>query len=454
MRRAATLLAIALVALAWPTLAQQEKFGHCGTIALIFMNPDLQVRDDGLVHVSGTFFIQFQAIGPDAARVAKIGYSFGKPVPDPLVNCDFPGEPLLLAGMKNYRMDAQANDGFFVPVNTTSVPDSEYAASIVAYDEAGNYLSAFHAIAVVENGPNCRTDKVCEDRTAPWPMILPGDGEQVHDVGGITVEFGEPVQDVTVKVNGEQVIPEAWVPPARDDDLQPDNDHDDCGPLGDISLVNLCHRTVWGSGFRLDVEPQDGDVVEVKAIDLQGNEATKIVTVGGATQGGAIELVEPELTLRAEATEVEVEAGQGAEYRVTLTNVGSGAAEARMTVAAPEGVTVTWSSPTATVPSGGEETMVLTAQPNPDVRPGAYTLNVKATYKSGTADQEKVLALTLKVTEFRPVPESPLRRTRANVTDEATGEGDAARNAPGAETALLLAGLALAETARRRRRDR
>lgn len=450
--RSSTLVAALLALAALPALAQQDEFGQCGDIQLIFMNPDLRPRDDGLVYASGTFFIQFQAIGEGAARVAKIGYSFGKPLPDALVTCDFPNEPLLLAGMHNYRVDATPEDGFFVPINTTTVPDGEYAASIVAYDASGTYLSAFWAKAVVENGPNCRTDKVCEDHTQPWPIILPGDGAQVNEAGGITIEFGEFVADVTVRVNGELVIPAPWVPPARDDDVQPDNDHDDCGPLQDFTLVNLCHKTVWGSGFRIDRTPVDGDVIEVRAIDTAGNKATKIVTVGGATQGGAIELVEPEVTLTAEATELEVEAGQAAEYRLKLVNVGTGAAEVRLTVQAPEGVTSEWGTPTVTIASGAEEFVALKATPAQDVKPGSYTLVAKATYKSGTADQEKNLGLGLKVTEYRPVPESPLRRTRANLTADDEGGDATGRRTPGVEPLLVAAALGAVAALERRRR--
>lgn len=453
MRLTALAATAALLAAATPfALAQQEEFGHCGDISLVFMNPDLRPRDDGYVHASGTFFIQFQAIGPNAASVSGIRFSFGKPLPDGAATCDAPGEPLVIAGVPGYRSDATPEDGFYVPINTTLVPDGEYGASVIAYDASGGYLAAFYTKAIVENGPNCRNDRVCEDNTQPWPIILPGDGVQVHPDGGITVEFGEAVADVTVKINGEQVIPRLWTPPARDNDVTPNNDAEECGPRAQLP-GNLCSRIVWGSGFHVAREPADGDVIEVRAIDGSGNEATKVVTVGGATQGGAIELVEPELTMTAETTEIEVEAGQSAEYRVKLVNVGSGQAEARMTLQGPEGVATEWSSPSVTVPSGGEEVLTLKATPSQDVRPGGYTLVAKATYKSGTADQEKQLALALKVTEYRPVPESPLRRQRAELNQTAVDEAaaDGPQRTPGMEPLLAIGALALLAVARRRR---
>lgn len=447
---AAGLLAVALPA----TQAQQEQFGHCGNITLVFMNPDIRPREDGYVHVSGTFFIQFQAIGETAAQVATIAFSFGKPIPDPVTTCDAPGEPVTGVRIPKYRVDKDGSDGFFVPINTTLVPDGEYSAAITAFDSGGGYLAQFYTKAIVENGAECRTQRVCQDNVMPWPMILPGDGEQTNGVNGITIEFGEFVADVTVKINGEQVIPQPWTPPERDDDAKPDNDDEDCGPLneGPPRGAPVCRRVLWGSGFIVDRVPNPGDVIEVQSIDQAGIPGTKIVTVGGVTQGGTIVLVEPELTLSAETTEAEVEAGQTAEYRLKLVNVGEGTAEARMTVEGPEGVVTEWDSPTVQVEKGAERFVTFKATPAQDLRPGGYTLLAKATYKSGTADQEKQLVLTLRVTEYRPVPQSPIRQTRANVT-EAPEDDAGANRAPGLEPALLVAaGAAVAIALRGRQR--
>jgi hypothetical protein len=454
MKRILTFAAVALMALPALPAGAQEGFGACGNITLIFMNQDLRPRDDGFVHVSGTFFIQFQAIGADASRVAKVAFSFGKPFPDGVAACDTPVEPATGAYVRNYRSDADAADGFFVPINTTLVPDDTYGAAITAFDASGAYLAQFYTKAIVENGPNCFPQRTrCEDHVLPWAMILPGDGNQTNEVGGITIEFAEPVVDVQVKINGEQVIPQPWEPPARDDDAIPDNDGEECTTPEELRFLPVvCRRVVWGSGFRVDREPAVGDVIEVKAIDTSGNEHTKTVNVGGSTQGGTIELATPELQVSADLPEQAVEAGETAEYRLKLVNVGQGNAEARMTVSAPEGVATEWSNPTIAVPSGAEEFVILKATPGQDLRPGGYTLQVKAIYKSGTEDVEKSLALALKVEEFRPVPVSPLRQTRANSTAADDGADDQPRRSPGAEPVLLLGAIAVLVLVERRRR--
>jgi hypothetical protein len=463
MRKFPALALAALVALPALAAQAQQPFPQCGAVSLIFMNPDLRPRDDGYVHASGTFFIQFQAIGDRAAEVAKIGFSFGKPLPDALATCEPPAPlpPLTGVYIPQYRSDATPEDGFFVPINTTLVPDDIYGAALDAYTADGAVLAHLYTQAVVENGANCfPTADRCADHTAPWPIVLPGDGAQTNPVGGITIEFAEGVSDVLVRINGEQVVPEPWTPPARDDDAQPDNDDADCSALQGITdqtpLGNnyVCHRTIWGSGFHLAREAKAGDVIEVRALDQAGNEATKVLTIGGATQGGAIALQEPELQMTVDAVEQEVEAGQAAQWRLKLINVGQGDAEARMTVQAPDNVSVEWDAPTVTVAAGQEQVVVLKATPARDVKPGSYSVVAKATYKSGTDDKEQQLPLKLGVREYRPVPESPLRQTRVNTTDNEPPPENA-RATPGLEPAFAAGAVAAVAllVARRARRD-
>jgi hypothetical protein len=462
MRPTSVLVSVTLVALvAAPFVAAQapQPFPQCGSVTLIFMNPDLRPRDDGFVHASGTFFIQFQAIGDTAADVAKIAFSFGKPLPDEVAQCEGgPTGPFTGLYAQNYRSDSSAADGFFVPVNTTLVPDGEYGAALDAFDASGALMGHLYTKAIVENGANCfpRAED-CDDHTAPWPMILPGDGEQTNEGGGITIEFAEFVSDVLVRVNGEQVVPDAWAVPPRDDDAQPDNDAEDCAGLQDttdqLPLGNnyLCHRVVWGSGFRIARATEAGDVIEVRAIDLAGNEATKVVNVGGVTQGGGIALQTPELTLTSDVTDQEAQVTSPAEFNLKLVNVGKGDAEARMTLQAPGNLTIEWGSPTVTVPAGGEQVVSLKATPTKELKPGEYTLLAKATYKSGTDDVTKQLALHLRVSESRQVPDSPLRQTRVNQS-ELPPEDAPAKGTPGLEPLAMVGALALVAVVERRRR--
>jgi len=192
----------------------------------------------------------------------------------------------------------------------------------------------------------------------------------------------------------------------------------------------------------------------VVALDLSGNEGTKVVTVGGVTQGGTIQLTEPELQLTTDTVSQDVEQGGNATFAFKLTNVGTGEAEARMTANAPDNVTLTWSSPTVRVPSGQSVVASLDAQTTNDIRPGHYTIVTVATYKSGTTDKDQRLSVGLVVQENRPVPVSPLRQARADATDDDFGDNQDTRKSPDAGPVFLVFGAAaVAVAAARRRRD-
>ncbi|HLE48296.1 MAG TPA: hypothetical protein VI818_08370, partial [Candidatus Thermoplasmatota archaeon] len=178
--------------------------GQCG-VKLVLKNPDLQEASDGFIHASGWFFIQFQAVGPDADRVKSFAFSFGKAAPDGYSNCNVGGQAVTGAYILNYRGDYTPEDGFFVPINTTLVRDDEYGAAVHAYDQPnaqGREIGRFYAKARVENGcavMGCRdkttADILKQDKVKPWPRVLPGDGKQTNgDVKGLTIEFAESVK--------------------------------------------------------------------------------------------------------------------------------------------------------------------------------------------------------------------------------------------------------------------
>src|SRR5688500_8180847 len=66
---------LAGLALAIPPASAQTH--TCGDIQLVFVNPDLQPGEDGIIRASGQFFAQFQAIGADADKITTFGFSFG-----------------------------------------------------------------------------------------------------------------------------------------------------------------------------------------------------------------------------------------------------------------------------------------------------------------------------------------------------------------------------------------
>jgi hypothetical protein len=128
---------LALLGLTPPATAQQP-FEQCGELQLVFRNADLQRRSDGFVHASGSFFAQFQAIGPTADEITFFGFSFG-PVQSPIEDdtevggmtvCDAPPQAWFTgAYILNYRADTNPDDGFFINLQTDLVPDGTYAAA-------------------------------------------------------------------------------------------------------------------------------------------------------------------------------------------------------------------------------------------------------------------------------------------------------------------------------------
>lgn len=341
-----------------------KAHAQCGKLKLVFRNPDLQEDADGVVHASGTFFIQFQAVGPGAADVTRFSFSFGattKEVNDNAnLNCNtaIPDGPLGRgtggAYLVYYRSDFNPKDGFFVPIRTFNVPDGEYAAAVHAYtgncgpgEVAGCVEVArtwTRAIVKNCNGPSYPTGDYClvgdtpesiraNDKIVPWPMILPGDGQQTNDVKGLTVEFAEPMINDTVKVwvNGNQVSLEKWDPPLRDDDLQPNNDDQPCPANHELRYV--CTRALYGPGFKWLGDVLPNDVIRVEGRDKARNLLVKTVHYGVGTSAGAVDIEKPDVDMAAvNGDTVEIKPGSFHEFNVRLTNLG--ASDAHVNLAA------------------------------------------------------------------------------------------------------------------------
>jgi len=328
--------------------ADTQLFGgsvhkQCGKYALVFRNKDLREDPQDFIHAQGTFFIQFQAVGPGSSEIKRFSFSFGATTDavynQQTLNCNqaVPDNPMGKgtggAYLLYYRSDFNGADGFFVPIRTTNVPDGEYGAAVHAYNAAGTEVARAWAKAKVDNCKpgtggseyNCAASEVVEhDKTLPWPMVLPGDGAQTNaGVDGLTIEFGEPIINETLAVyrNGEALAVEPWKVPARDADIVPLNDDQACSP--DVRLV--CERIVYGPGFKWAGQVQAGDILRVNAEDLNHNYVERTVHVGAATSGGTVELDAPELSLELlNDDDVYIRPGDGHDFNVRVSNIGGG----------------------------------------------------------------------------------------------------------------------------------
>lgn len=458
MRTLATALVLlaALAPLPIPTTAAQpsQGFEKCGEdIVLVFKNPDLQPREDGKVHASGWFFIQFQAIGERALEIEKFTFSFGKPVEPALRTCDAP-EWITGAYLKNYRVDNDPRDGFFVPINTTLVPDGEYGAAVHAYDASNKELVRYYISAMVDNGNRQSTrDPPQKDFTAPWPIVLPGDGEQTNtDVNGLTIEFAEPVLLVEARLNGALLPLEEWTPPARDDDAVPDN------PVNP-SLVN---PRVWGPGFKWNGPVLTDDVLHVRAIDPWGNEANKILHIGDPTIGGRIDLGFPKLEYVVDAAERTANERGQATYNFTITNIGNGSAHGNIVLERTEGLRGKFSKDHVTIRPGENLTTTLTVTAEAGTQPGSYEQKGYFEYKHGEVEERVPFSVrfALAAAQTEAVPDAVVNGTERppGSIEEPTDTGPATtsgeeKGTPGPGLILVAAAaVAAAGIARRLRR--
>lgn len=341
------LLAAPLVAVLAPTATAQLGSGgltYCGEdrygVQLRFHNPDLNPGDDpapdgvgndaSLVEASWALFPQFQAVvGSDSeptirqvkqSEIQSMWFAFG-PIKEGATigpkegNCEKPWSPGLQ--LYAYRSDPNPDDGFFVPINTTAVPDGTYGFALYActsqqyadchpsavenpetgtpQPEDSDLVAAVWGRAVVDNAAeenlpgSSGRDECSDDRCKrdfdfidPWPTVLPGDGKegvQPHadacDSGDekrcVTIEFAERLdvlngseapgdKAIQVWVNGIERTSELqeWTPPARDDDFIPGNDGDASGhPASDCATFGPAQQILEAS--RLCVKNVWGD---------------------------------------------------------------------------------------------------------------------------------------------------------------------------------------------------
>lgn len=420
----------------------ESGFEYCG-VQPVFKNPDLQPWDDGFLHVAGYFFIQFQVIADDPdLQVDRLGYSFGKPIPESQRTCDTP-EWITGAYFRDYRVDDDPSDGFFIPINTTNVPDGDYAAAIHVYS-GGTEIGRGFSTAKVENGCQlwgCADQERAaihgRDIVQPWPVVLPGDGVRPDGGQGLSIEFAEPVHDVRATVNGLEVALGSKQPRLWDDDAFP-------ARLDEDAPANpLLVERVWGPAFEWPGEVPENAVVQVFATDRNNNTVSKILHTTSSAVGGVISLQTPKLDVKVPTAQRRAGVGETASFPVTFVNIGRDTAHTDLHVTAAEGIEVAWEPNHVVVPTGEEATATLVAK---GFEQGTYRIKAWSTYKAGATEQRDDLEFTLTVgesTEIKDVGNETLDTTE-------TPEEENERDTPGPTGLLLVAALAVASLGRRR----
>lgn len=389
---------VGLVIVPTPANAQIQS---CGDIQIIFRNPDLQPKSDGFIYAQGQFFAQFQAIGADADKIAVLGFSFGPQTVDvPGSVCD---APLWATGayVLNYRADRDASDGFFIPLKTSLVPDGTYAAAVHAYDANNNELARFWAKAQVKNcddstqPPRCDGDieqNTRHDKTAPWPMVLPGDGQPLEG-HSLTIEFGEPLSWYAVTINGKNVTSELteWEGRVWDADLVPDYGPAGAGntvspPCTHPEPVNQCIK--YGPAFEWKTRPlTNNDVIRVEAADLAGNIALKTIHIGSSVAGGAVTEEVPILSYTVDKEKATINAGGSATFQFEIRNNGGGTGHPFAEATGPEGWTLNWEPVHVVVEPGATKSQKLIVTAPGNAPKGTHTVHAVLKYQAGSEEK-------------------------------------------------------------------
>lgn len=444
------------------TVCDDPNIGCCGDLTLILLNPDLQPRNDGFIHASGNFFVQFQAIGEQADQIETFGFSFGAytaQVPEDV--CDAPPEAWFTGQqLINYRADTNPDDGFFINLQTPLVPDNQYTAAVHAYDGDDNELARFWASAIVENCdtptvPNTPVER-CDgdteqttrnDFTQPWPIVLPGDGLTPSDVDGFTIEFAEPLSDLGVYLNGDDVTDqlEEWEGREWDDDLIPGY-----GPQGlGAILVPECSQqppqecSTLGEAYKWTQRTlTEADVIRVEATDMAGNVATKDIHVGSGVTSGAITENIPILTWSVDQARIEVGAGDTAVFGFTIQNSGGAQGHPFADQTLPEGWDFEWQPVHVPVDPGTTEEQEFLVTPPAGTAPGAYPVTALMNYTQSGETKTLTQQLTVTVSEGGLAGDG-------NQTAEPQQEAE--KDTPAPALVLLLPALGAAVALRRRR---
>lgn len=259
--------------------------------------------ENGIFEATGSFFVPFEVLGPDAGAVEELhfGYAHTFPWPASSALCTGPF-PLPGAYYEFYRGDTEGADGWEIPINTLLVPDMAYGAIVRALDANGNTVVSGFVYANVNNylnevnfrpgstpqgcatAGNAATECNYHDVTPPFPTVkgarplAVADEPSVTDhnpvarcADGVLFSFGEPVALDEIQVSGEASNVQKTAGP----DL-PTAAH------RDVDAVALFPVTTewWGPEVCVTADDTNGDgqaVITIEATDPQGNYGIRTV---------------------------------------------------------------------------------------------------------------------------------------------------------------------------------
>ncbi len=446
--RAVVAAALLLLLSAPPADAQIHS---CGDMHLLIRNPGFGLAGDGKMHVNGDFFLQFQVIGKGADEIEVFAFSVGLPVTNPENICDlpvWPGGTMLEA----YKADNDKDDGFFILMTTggeTTPQNTDLSVAVHAYDGDGTELARFWTTAVVETCPGTMggcpsAERIERDTTLPWPIILPGDGA-AELVSGFTVEFAEPLAELRVLLNNEDITDAMVEWEGRQWDRDTYYDRGPAGVIGtatppcslEATPLQSC-GTPDGPAYEWTERPMtSADVIRVEAKDLAGNIAIKDIHIGSSVASGTIEDGIPILQMTFDETTVTAAPGETAVFRMTLENTGGGEAHPFADASVPDGWSFEWVPGHKPVPSGGSSEQELHVTPPANAVDDDYTVEPLIEYRQGDVDKTLRSVLTVNVaTPEGFVPDS--------------GPEEAAKQTPAGPALGLLALLGVAVLRSRR----
>ncbi len=442
---------MAVAVLPAPASAQLSTCGE--GFQLFIRNPDMGTpQSDGKFHASGNFFMQFQVIGERADDIETFAFSVGLPVDNPEQICSLPVWPGGLM-LEAYKADFDKEDGFFILMNThtdTTPQHTDLSVAVHGYDGAGNELARFWGTAIVESCSSqglgdCSDDEAqANDKTMPWPIILPGDGVKTF-VDGLTVEFSEELSSLTVLLNNVDITAELEEWEGRLWDADTFYDHGPRGVVGQVAPMCTYTQTPFQNCITPGPAYQwrqraltDDDVVRVVATDLAGNTAVKEIHVGSSVAGGAIADGLPILQMTFDNTTLPTYPGQDVVFSMTMQNNGGGEGHPFARADVPAGWDFEWVPGHKPVPAGGSSQQDLVIKVPADATIGRFEAKALIDYRQG--DQDKTLQSPLTVIVEEP-PEADLVPEAGPVDEEAS---------PAVLLVLLVAAL-LAVAATRRR---
>ncbi len=450
------------------TCQENSNFQCCGDIQLVFRNPDLNPSEGNPITAHGSLFGQFQAIGAEADKITFFGFSFSVAPAQGDEGQVCSSSPWAPSGayVLNYRADTNAEDGFFINLQTDLVPDGEYMAAVHGFDANDNEIARAWTLAVVDNcdgAPPARCEgdtaqHIKNDQTLPWPIMLPGDGTldpesiEAPAEATLTLEFAEELSELRVWVNEVLIHDKTGAVQGMqpydgrmwDDDLLPGYGPNGLGgeavPECSIQPPQTCGKL--GEAWYYTEPITGNDIVRAEAIDMAGNLAKKELHIGSGV-GGAQTNTAPALTFTADVLERQVAAGETAIFPVSFQNTGGTTAHPIAKSSGPIGWELEWFPAHTPTNPGSTSRQELNARVPLDAVPGIYKVNATIEYDAGSGQTK---SQTWKFTVL--VGDGVAPDTNATSTQGATK----GKESPGPGLLVPLVPVAIGAIALRRRR--